>query len=300
MQWIIDLRDPPKREAALLELSKKRDSVPDLPIWLWHSFGTMSALLQEVVAIYPAIMPANLTAAQSNRVCNALALMQCVASHRDTRGPFLHAHIPLYLYPFLHTTKVSRSFEYLRLTSLGVIGALVKTDDKEQLLIVINFLLSTEIIPLCLRIMEQGTELSKTVATFILQKILLDDTGLLYICQTYERFSHVVLILGKMVMKLTREPSVRLLKHVVRCYSRLSDNPTLTIDAPRGQGAAPGQIVKMRASLALKQCLPDQLKDLTFKSLLKEDPSTMNWLRQLLTTLEIDGTILHDEELMPK
>lgn len=59
----------------------------------------------------------------------------------------------------------------------------------------------------------------------------------------------------------------------------------MTIDAPRGQGAAPGQIVKMRASLALKQCLPDQLKDLTFKSLLKEDPSTMNWLRQLLTTL---------------
>ncbi|ULU00929.1 hypothetical protein L5515_004238 [Caenorhabditis briggsae] len=299
MQWIIDLRDPSKREFALLELSKKRDSVPDLPLWLWHSFGTMSALLQEVVAIYPAIMPANLTAAQSNRVCNALALMQCVASHRETRGPFLHAHIPLYLYPFLHTTKVSRSFEYLRLTSLGVIGALVKTDDKEQLLVVINFLLSTEIIPLCLRIMEQGTELSKTVATFILQKILLDDTGLLYICQTYERFSHVAMILGKMVMKLTREPSVRLLKHVVRCYSRLSDNPSLTLDARVAQGGA-GQNVKVRAQQALKQCLPDQLKDLTFKNCLKEDPSTMNWLRQLLTNLEIDGQVLHDEELLPK
>ncbi|VDP13240.1 unnamed protein product [Heligmosomoides polygyrus] len=147
--------------------------------------------------------------------------MQCVASHKDTRGPFLQAHIPLYLYPFLHTTKTSRSFEYLRLTSLGVIGALVKTDEKE----VISFLLSTEIIPLCLRIMEQGTELSKTVATFILQKILLDDTGLSYICQTYERFSHVAMILGKMVMKLSRDPSSRLLKHVIRCYSRLSDNP---------------------------------------------------------------------------
>ena len=60
---------------------------------------------------------------------------------------------------------------------------------------VIQFLLSTEIIPLCLRIMENGTELSKTVATFILQKILLDDTGLSYICQTYERFSHVAMIL---------------------------------------------------------------------------------------------------------
>jgi len=49
-----------------------------------------------------------------------------------------------------------RSFEYLRLTSLGVIGALVKVDDPE----VISFLLQTEIIPLCLRIMERGTELS--------------------------------------------------------------------------------------------------------------------------------------------
>ncbi|PHT43943.1 Cell differentiation protein RCD1 -like protein [Capsicum baccatum] len=68
-------------------------------------------------------------------------------------------HIPLYLYPFLNTSSKSRPFEYLRLTSLGVIGALVKVDDTE----VISFLLSTEIIPLCLRTMEMGSELSKTV-----------------------------------------------------------------------------------------------------------------------------------------
>lgn len=104
---------------------------------------------------------------------------------------FLAAHTPLFLYPFLHTSSKTRPFEYLRLTSLGVIGALVKTDEQE----VINFLLTTEIIPLCLRIMESGSELSKTVATFILQKILLDDSGLSYICQTYDRFSHVAIIL---------------------------------------------------------------------------------------------------------
>lgn len=43
--------------------------------------------------------------------------------------------------------------------------------------------------------METGSELSKTVATFILQKILLDESGLSYICQTYDRFSHVAMIL---------------------------------------------------------------------------------------------------------
>ncbi|KAG5043095.1 Protein CAF40 [Glycine soja] len=38
----------------------------------------------------------------------------------------LETHIPIYLYPFLNTTRKSRLFEYLRLTTLGVIGALVK------------------------------------------------------------------------------------------------------------------------------------------------------------------------------
>nr|XP_054107788.1 CCR4-NOT transcription complex subunit 9-like [Callithrix jacchus] len=197
------------RENALLELSKKQESVPDLAPMLWHSFGTTTALLQEIINIYPAINPPTLTAHKTNSVCNALALLQRVASHPEARSAFLTAHIPLFLYPFLHTCF----FEYLRLTSLEVIGTLVKTDEQG----VINFLLTTEIIPLCLQIMESGSELSKTVATFILQKFL-DDTGLAYICQMYERFSLVAKILGKMVLQLSKEPSARLLKHVVRCY----------------------------------------------------------------------------------
>jgi CCR4-NOT transcription complex subunit 9 len=88
------------------------------------------------------------------------------------------------LYPFLNTVNKNKPFEYLRLTALGVIGALVKIDNAD----VIAFLLSTEIIPLSLRIMERGSELSKTVATFIVQRILLDDNGLNYVCNTAERF----------------------------------------------------------------------------------------------------------------
>jgi CCR4-NOT transcription complex subunit 9 len=63
--------------------------VPDLAPLLWHSFGTVAALLQEIIAVYPMINPPNLTAHQSNRVCNALALLQCVASHPETRSAFL-------------------------------------------------------------------------------------------------------------------------------------------------------------------------------------------------------------------
>ena len=56
----------------------------------WHIIlGTIAALLQEIINIYPAINPPTLTAHQSNRVCNALALLQCVASHPETRSVFL-------------------------------------------------------------------------------------------------------------------------------------------------------------------------------------------------------------------
>lgn len=67
---------------------------------------------------------------QVTRLCNTLALLQCVAAHPDTRLLFIRAQIPLYIYPFLHDTNKIRDFEHLRLTSLGVIGALVKVNSK--------------------------------------------------------------------------------------------------------------------------------------------------------------------------
>ena len=91
-QLVLDLTNPSTKETALLELSKKRESFPELAPFLWHSFGTMAALLQEIVSIYPMLQPPSLTAHASNRVCNALALLQCVASHPETRSLFLQGN----------------------------------------------------------------------------------------------------------------------------------------------------------------------------------------------------------------
>ena len=90
LQWVAELMDPMKRETALMELSKKREQVPELALVLWHSFGVMTSLLQEIISVYPLLNPSQLTAPTSNRVCNALALLQCVASHNETRGLFLN------------------------------------------------------------------------------------------------------------------------------------------------------------------------------------------------------------------
>ncbi|CAI5760289.1 unnamed protein product [Candida verbasci] len=285
-QWISELVTGTNRERALLELGKKREQYDDLALVLWNSFGVITVLLEEIISVYPFLNPPNLNASISNRVCNALALLQCVASNIQTRNLFLNANLPLYLYPFLSTNARQRSFEYLRLTSLGVIGALVKNDTPE----VINFLLTTEIVPLCLNIMEISSELSKTVAIFILQKILLDDQGLNYVCTTFERFHTVASVLSKMIDQLSlathqqnqqqqqaqqnpqnpqnpqqSNSSSRLLKHVVRCYMRLSDN--------------------IEARKALANILPEPLRDGTFSNILQDDIATKRCLAQLLSNI---------------
>ena len=44
LDWISQVLRPETREAALLELSKKREQVPELALILWHSFGECDAI----------------------------------------------------------------------------------------------------------------------------------------------------------------------------------------------------------------------------------------------------------------
>jgi CCR4-NOT transcription complex subunit 9 len=58
---------------------------------------------------------------------------------------------------------------------------------------------------------------------------------------------------------------VRLLKHIIRCYLRLSEN--------------------QRARECLRQVFPAQLRDPAFVACLKDDVTTKRWLTQLLMQL---------------
>ena len=80
------------------------------------------------------------------------------------------------------------------------------------------------------------------------------QVGLSYICATAERFFAVSAILSACVGALNAPPSPRLLKHIIRCYLRLSDNA--------------------RAREALINCLPRQFLDSTFTATLKDDEQT--------------------------
>lgn len=249
-----------QREQALVDLSRARDKYPSLGEAIWFTPGVLIVLLQELLIAYPRLEN-GLQYEETNRVCNAMALLQSVAVNDRTRDMFIESKIPMYLYPFLNTKHQSRTHEYLRLSSLGVIGALVRSDSHK----VIDFLMRSEIIPLCLHIMEHGAELSITVATFILQKILQDPEGFAFMTSNPQRGSCILLVLSKVVERLGMghvHESGRLLKHVLRCYMCLiEDLPTRNV---------------------LAQGFPVALTQLTIYQIACTDPTVRKWLEKLL------------------
>lgn len=103
------------------------------------------------------------------------------------------------------------------------------------------------------------------MATFIIQKILLDDQGLNHLCQTAERFFAVSTVLNNMVIaQIENKPSTRLLKHIIKCYNRLTENA--------------------RAKLALSQNMPEIVKE---KELVENlDDNSKKCLQNLCEILE--------------
>ncbi|EGC36066.1 hypothetical protein DICPUDRAFT_8408, partial [Dictyostelium purpureum] len=221
-ELILDLLEHQRREDTLAELVSRKDKVDNLSQMIWNSPNVVSVLLQDITALYENISLPNpkLKARASNKICNILIIFQCIASDPEIRSQFIQLKIISYVYPYLLTTSKSKPFEYLRLTSLGVISSAIKQESQE----IISYLIDIDISTPCLKIMENGNDLSKTASAFILQKILNWDDGLNYFVQSSERLANLTNVLKNMVEAMIPDHmSSRLLKHIVRCYLRLSE-----------------------------------------------------------------------------
>lgn len=260
-----------KREEAYKKLNDRRDIEPNIAILLWHTTGTIAILLQEIISIYQFLANQKLNQKISEKICNVLGLFQCIALDPKTRPLFLKANLHLYVYPLINSHDKRRPYEHLRVTSLGVIGALVK-DDPES----IKYLVKTELIVLCLRIMKKGDPLSKSVATFIMLKILTDNNGLNYVCQTTERYNAVAQILKVMIEELDKKSfngeekqEKKMYQRIVRCFLRLSENT--------------------KANETLKQFIPQSF--IQGNQLIKEDKQISKWHYQLMINLNMQTKI---------
>ena len=229
LNLIKSLNQVKEREEIIKALVIQRDKDNDLSILLWFTPGVVALLLQEVISIYPFISEFNLSHSKSEKVCHVLGLFQCIALDQRTRPNFLKSNMHLYVYPLINTLNKQRPYEHLRVTSLGVIGALVKGEECTD---VIKYLMKTELIVLCLRIMKKGFEMSRTVSVFIVLKILQDNLGLDYVCRTEERLIAVAGILKDMVDEVDNSKPdevihSKIVRQALRCFNRLSENQKL-------------------------------------------------------------------------
>ncbi|KAD6454170.1 hypothetical protein E3N88_08876 [Mikania micrantha] len=242
------------------------DRSNDIALVLWNSKDVPFILLQEISKAYTLLSPPTLISMkEATRVCNALALIQAMASHPDTKMQMVRAQLPVYIYPFLNTCeKGIKQLDYLRLTSLGVMGALVKVDDANSPEI-IHFLLETEVVPLCLRCIEMGGELAKTVSVLVISKILLYEEGQRY-CGTFpERFYVISHALANIVNQFHGKPSLQLLKHILTCFLILSE--------------------VSRACDALTKCYPARLRDPVYLNFVCGNVSVRRLADQVLQNL---------------
>jgi len=257
IKYIKEMRNEKKRMSSIKNLAKFSEKNTNLAVYLWYTRGTITAILQEIIKVYQYLSPSKLTQEISNEACAAISLFQCLASHKDIRYKFVESRLPVFLFPFLHNTYKSNPYEYIKLTTLGVFGALVKVDDSK----VISFLVENEIFPICLRILERGTELSRCMTSFIVLRITLNDEGYKYIFEKEQRLYLIVQVLGA---QLKYKISQRILKYILRIFARISENK--------------------KTRNILKNILPEEIKNNKFFNCL--DDSSKKWIKILRKNLE--------------
>ncbi|WMV38957.1 hypothetical protein MTR67_032342 [Solanum verrucosum] len=95
---------------------------------------------------------------------------------------FVSDKIPHYFYPFLKSCRDEKPLEYVRITALGVLGALTKFDDPYGSH-ALHFFLESEVVPLCLACMDLCDEILRKhdhETSWMLQVLHLNIYGCLY------------------------------------------------------------------------------------------------------------------------
>lgn len=213
-------------DKALLEEEKSKhfkdilqvlESKEDQHIHFWRYNEIPILLLQEVIKCYYLIGTDMFTPEACSNVCVVLNIFQVVVVEDEIRAHFLAGQFPFYLYPFMNITEQSNKYESLRIACLCIIGTLMKKNVEE----IITFLKNTEIVPLTLKIMDIGTEVSKLITIHIFYKILNTADGLEYMVQTFDRFVAIAMVFNSIIYQSLTNPSKRVIAVILDCYSRM-------------------------------------------------------------------------------
>ncbi|XP_074378735.1 cell differentiation protein rcd1-like [Apium graveolens] len=202
------------------------------------------------------------------KAISSLTQIKCFATHPQTKMQFLNVQIHRYLYPFLETEETSKPFLYLRLMSLGVIGGLLKEVGDPSTKVAVHCLLESGLFPLCLKSIEYGNELSQSIASWIMSRIMMQEQGLQYCCEPANQWCAIMKVFNDIIEKMQDEPSSLVLKNIIQCYIILSNDPS-------------------RGCLLLRSFIPPILTTAPYIEALRARPVTLKNLQNLFQKLSM-------------
>ncbi|PIA46060.1 hypothetical protein AQUCO_01600380v1 [Aquilegia coerulea] len=230
-ETILQLQHHHLREDALHRLShyllERREEEPEDYVrtgyLLYNSCCTVTILLQEVLLFSLKLVDGNVDSRSYKRIANVLTLFQCIAANSETRNDFVRS-VPSYLIPLIELNPPLPMFENVRAVALSVIGILCQAREPQ----IIKWAIRSKMIEACRISIEVGSELCKVIGMHILETILLDRSGLSYICSPMRNNILIKLMgtLGRMVavLAIDQDISPRFLFHIISCYILLCND----------------------------------------------------------------------------
>lgn len=242
-----------ERPQALQLLLSRRANIPDLALMVWFSQGTVVSLLSDLLNFYPNISSGLTNVPEAENVYNILIIFQVIAKHEDTRIPFLNSGICTYLLPFLKMDSDNSEAERFIGATIGIFVDMVKNKQNE----VLQMLIKSEMIPICLNIMSSWNGVIRIAAAFVLSCLMEDDVSCKKLADNQPQVKVMLDILNQVLLDLCDDFDIHLSKSVISVYTKL-----LTYNS-----VVP--IANELASKAFVQFQPKQNMDQQLKSFLE-------------------------------
>ncbi|THD28807.1 hypothetical protein D915_000337 [Fasciola hepatica] len=319
------LFDAQTRGQAILDLCKHMNRISYIGSMIYLRPTVLAAMLLEIVRHYPTNSGHSLDPSVNEVICAIVALLQRTVLSRDVRLPFLSTRTLSYLLPYLQQTAQTREAEQLRVSLLGLFATAaskVPVETMERYLLCLPSSAVAETgsasksetahLPGFVHIAPADTlydqtvaalgtctsEVGKTMALVLLARLLSSSRKLAQIGSDPQRFQHLISNLNSIITYMARKfERINTPGATVGCVGTDPDSPAWTLASNSFDRAKRLFRFTMdclyrlaednRMRLALRVCLPIELRSRLFTVIFGGDHEVDTWLDQLWVRVKL-------------
>jgi hypothetical protein len=202
------------KEKAISRIIKEGKNIPNISTILWYSSGTSVSILGDLLSFYPSLGVA-ISKADSQKIIEVLQLVYIIAKDTETKLPFVRSNFPIYLFPFIQRSIKLTETYHIAAAVLAIFAALVQESNPE----IIKYLINADFLPIIRKVLGLQNIQMRTVAAFILLKILNDTDGRLSLLSNVDNITIIMKILCHSFVQLSTNYVTELADYIIDSLS---------------------------------------------------------------------------------